>query len=156
VTDVSQSPTPSQTIGPFFHVAVPSGAPAVLTSPDDAGIALEGWVYDGDGDPVTDALVEVLDGAGRFGRCPTDETGRYAFVVTASPYLSVRVFARGLLGGLDTRCYLPLDGGEVARDAVLAALDPERAATLLAVAGDGGLRFDIHLQGEAETTFFAL
>jgi protocatechuate 3,4-dioxygenase alpha subunit len=37
---------------------------------------------------------------------------------------------------------------------VLAAVPPERRGTLLAAKVDGGYRFDIHLQGPAETVFF--
>ena len=32
----------------------------------------------------------------------------------------------------------------------------KQRATLVAVPADGGLRFDIHLQGEGQTTFFAV
>jgi protocatechuate 3,4-dioxygenase alpha subunit len=37
---------------------------------------------------------------------------------------------------------------------VLSALDPERRDTLIARDDGGVLRFDIRLQGEAETVFF--
>jgi protocatechuate 3,4-dioxygenase, alpha subunit len=149
-------PTPSQTIGPFFHVAVAPEPPVRVAPPDDpAAVLLDGQVFDGAGEPVVDALVEVLEPAGGLGRCATDGTGRYAFVVPVVPYLSVRVFARGLLRGLDTRCYLPERASATADD-VVAALSPEQATTLFAVAAGPGFRFDIHLQGDAETTFFAL
>lgn len=92
--------TPSQTVGPFFHYALPYDHGAVLVDADapDA-IQLWGRVLDGAGEPITDALVEIwqADGAGRlaersgiydppapgafrgFGRCATDGDGAYAF-----------------------------------------------------------------------------
>ena len=43
-----------------------------------------------------------------------------------------------------------------AADAVLAGLDEQARATLVARRVDGGYELDIHLQGPRETTFFAL
>ena len=43
-----------------------------------------------------------------------------------------------------------------AADPVLSRLDEAARATLVAVAEDGGLRFDIRLQGPGQTTFFAV
>jgi protocatechuate 3,4-dioxygenase alpha subunit len=63
----------------------------------------------------------------------------------------VIVFARGLLKHLVTRCYFP-----GASDEVLEALEPEERETLLARADNGALRFDIRLQGECQTVFFAV
>jgi protocatechuate 3,4-dioxygenase alpha subunit len=68
-------PTPSLTIGPFFHGIVRSGA-NVLVGPGTRGerIRIEGCVYDGDRAPVTDAMVEIwqANAAGRY-RHPLDE-----------------------------------------------------------------------------------
>ncbi|GGS00082.1 protocatechuate 3,4-dioxygenase subunit alpha [Streptomyces aureoverticillatus] len=177
------APTPSQTIGPFYGHALPAtgGAEiAPLARPDT--ITLHGYVYDGAGEPVTDALLEVWqpapDGsrtgapgslrrdpvtglaAGRdgvtftgFGRVPTDADGHWA-IHTLPPggvsYLSIAVFARGLLDHLYTRAYVRDDPD----DALLATLDAGRRATLLAQAGPHRTyRFDIRLQGEDETVF---
>jgi protocatechuate 3,4-dioxygenase alpha subunit len=66
----------------------------------------------------------------------------------------VSVFARGLLDRLVTRIYFPDEQDANEADPVLAAItDPERRATLIAVARPGppdGFRFDIRLQGEGE------
>jgi protocatechuate 3,4-dioxygenase alpha subunit len=142
-------PTPSQTIGPFFHVALASPPPARLVDGGDAAVDLHGRVLDGAGDGVADALVEVWDGT-RFGRCHTDGDGTFAFVVGPVPYLAVAVFARGLLGHLLTRCYLEEPG-----DDALAGVPGDRTDTLVAVPDGDGLRFDIHLQGPRETVFLA-
>ncbi|HVK27313.1 MAG TPA: protocatechuate 3,4-dioxygenase subunit alpha [Nocardioides sp.] len=170
-------PTPGQTIGPFFHYALPYDGGAHLVPPGTPGaVRLHGTVYDGAGTPVPDALVEIrqadADGTaprvegsfardGRFtgwGRAATDASGRYAFTTVApagvdggAAFFAITVFARGLLDRLFTRAYLP---GE--SDAFLAALPPEDAATLQAAPdARGDLRFDIHLQGDRETVFLA-
>ncbi|MGP4115033.1 protocatechuate 3,4-dioxygenase subunit alpha [Streptomyces sp. 4N509B] len=96
-----------------------------------------------------------------FGRVATDREGHWAVRTLrpgargpAAPHLSVCVFARGLLRHLHTRLYLPEDAAAHADDPLLAALPPRRRATLVAAPGDlGCYRFDIHLQGEAETVF---
>lgn len=141
--------TPSQTIGPFFAVAL--GREEMV---EGGSLRIEGTVFDGDGEPVPDAYIELWDGE-RFGRCPTDEQGGFSFVTVKpeTPYVDVSVFARGLLQRLVTRIYLEPD----ADDPVLAGLG-ERASTLIAAPanGPGALQFDIHLQGERETVFFAL
>ena len=171
--------TPSQTIGPFFAVAIPAWGEEHLVAPDVPGaIRLWGTVHDGAGRPVDDALLEIwqadpggsygVDATVRgFGRCLTDEDGRYAFVTVRpgrvpapgggqqAPHIDVSVFARGLLARLVTRIYFP-DEEANAVDGVLAALAEGARASLVATPVDGGFRFDIHLQGERETTFFAV
>lgn len=153
--------TPTQTIGPFFHLTLSSHRPAPLVAADHLGATLlQGRVIDGAGEGVGDALVELWDGE-RFARCHTEGDGGFGFIVTpppavdGAPYFAVSVFARGLLGRLVTRCYFP-DVAANASDPVLAELPPDRRATLIAVADNGGLRFDVCLQGERETVFFAL
>lgn len=102
-----------------------------------------------------------------FGRCPTDAEGRFAFRTLKpgplpdadggleAPHLDVSVFARGLLTRVVTRVYFPDEGPANAVDPVLMAVGPERAGRLVARAGtDGGLVFDIRLQGFGETPFF--
>lgn len=147
--------TPSQTIGPFFHV--------VLAFPAPGRFSLSGSVLDGAGAGVSDALVEIWDGR-ELARCHTDASGRFAFalpvdaIVAATPadeapHVVVSLFARGLLGRVTTRCYLPGDAGRLAADAFLVAVPEDRRATLLAMPTDAGLQFDLRLQGERETVF---
>lgn len=136
------SPTPSQTVGPFFGFALtPFNA--------DEGVRVEGQVFDGDGAPVTDALIEAWHGD-QLARCRTDEEGAYSFVIAPAPVLNLTIFARGLLRHLQTRLYLP---GE--EDEALRTVDPSRRHTLVARANGAVMRFDIRLQGEDETVFFA-
>ena len=55
-----------------------------------------------------------------------------------------------------TRIYFPDEAAANAADPVLAALPAAARATLVAGPVDGGYRFDIRLQGEHETVFFAI
>jgi protocatechuate 3,4-dioxygenase, alpha subunit len=154
-------PTPSQTIGPFFHLTLGSPGPARMVADDHPGAkVLAGRVLDGAGDGVSDALVELWDGE-NFARCHSETDGGFSFVVDkpppldGAPHFAVSVFARGLLGRLVTRCYFP-DEAANATDPVLTTVAPERRDTLIAASDSDGLRFDICLQGERETVFFAL
>jgi protocatechuate 3,4-dioxygenase alpha subunit len=95
--------TPSQTVGPFFHDALLDENRSGLISPDHPeAIRIEGTVYDGEGEPVSDAMIEIwqANGAGRyndpaddredlpldpeifsgFGRSGTDAGGKFSFV----------------------------------------------------------------------------
>jgi len=171
---VTLAPTPGQTVGPFFGFALPFAGDAQLVPPGHPdAIELTGRVLDGAGEPVPDALLEIwqTDAAGRvctdagslhrdgftftgFGRAATDRTGRYRFTTLrpGTPFLAMTVFARGLLNRLFTRVYLP----GAADDALLASLPADRRRTLIAVADGRRLLFDVRLQGEGETAFFAL
>ncbi|OBH86898.1 protocatechuate 3,4-dioxygenase subunit alpha [Mycobacterium scrofulaceum] len=178
--------TPGQTVGPFLDLGLPyPGGDALVGERHPHAVRLRGAVYDGAGEAVPDALVELWqpDGAGRiprqagslrrrhdgdapftgWGRCATDAAGRYAFTTLAPgptepgrpPFFALTVFARGLLDRLFTRAYLP--DGNVGADPLLVALAAERRATLLCVRESdcADYRFDIHLQGPRETVFLA-
>jgi len=96
-----------------------------------------------------------------WGRIQTDADGHwYARTLRpgarghSAPYISVCVFARGLLVHLFTRVYLPGDEAALAADPLLARLDEARRDTLIAKdEGNSTYRFDIRLQGEGETVF---
>ena len=67
------------------------------------------------------------------------------------------VLARGLLARLVTRIYFEDEQTANASDPVLSALPPSAdPQTLIATPDADGYRFDIHLQGDRETVFFAL
>jgi protocatechuate 3,4-dioxygenase alpha subunit len=141
--------TPSQTVGPFYTIGLCRRPDAELV-PD--GVELTGTLYDGQDEPIVDGVVEVWDLAGRrWGRAGTDGGGRFRFVVPRDcDVLDTFVFARGLLRHQRTRIYLrELD------DDVLSSLTADERATLLARAHEGGLLFDIRMQGETATVFFA-
>lgn len=94
-------PTASQTVGPYLHLGL-----AVMTFPDIAKdatagekIVITGRIFDGEGQPIPDALIEFwqANAAGRyahpddtqdkpidpafhgFGRIPTDKDGAFRF-----------------------------------------------------------------------------
>lgn len=114
------------------------------------------------------AELGLEDGFLGFGRSGTAPGGRFGFVTVKpgpvpwpeggmqAPHIEVGVFARGLLKRAVTRVYFPDEEDANAADPVLSRLDEAARSTLVAVAEDGGLRFDIRLQGPGHTTFFAL
>lgn len=141
--------TPSQTVGPYYAIGVCRREEHEL---DADGVELTGELIDGQGEPIPDGLIELWDPVGRrWGRCGTQPAGRFRFLVPADcDVLEALVFARGLLRHQRTRIYL-----REIEDQVVAGLSPEQRATLQAVPLDGGLRFDIHMQGKSQTVFFA-
>jgi protocatechuate 3,4-dioxygenase alpha subunit len=175
---MSFAPTPSQTVGPFFWFGLCERPCSDLVSSERPGaLHISGSVFDGAGEPVADAMVEVwqADEEGSYrgdfgwGRCGTDADGRFSFVTVKpgrasaangepqAPHLLVLVFARGLLKPVLTRMYFPDEADANAADPVLAEIDDSAAReTLLAAEAGDGFRFDIHLQGDRQTTFFAL
>jgi protocatechuate 3,4-dioxygenase alpha subunit len=84
------------------------------------------------------------------GRVPDGEGGLQA------PHIDVSVFARGLLDRLVTRIYFADEAQANDEDAVLRTVPEDRRGTLLAHPTGEGYRFDIHLQGDSETVFFAV
>jgi protocatechuate 3,4-dioxygenase alpha subunit len=175
-------PTPGQTVGPFYGYALPYDKDRELLAPGSPGsIRLQGTVYDGAGHPIPDAILEIwqpdaegniVDRTGSlvrdgytftgFGRSAVGNSGVYTFTTVnpgptvpgAAPFISVVIFARGLMNRLFTRVYLPENGEALAKDPLLSSLDPERRKTLIARRdADGGLTWDIRLQGDGETVF---
>jgi protocatechuate 3,4-dioxygenase alpha subunit len=163
--------TPPQTIGPFFAVLLPDRGLVSILPPGSPGprVTVAGTVADGDGAPVSDALVEIWQGGAGlhgFGRTPTDGAGGFAFETikpgpvpgpddrTQAPHLVVGLSARGLLTRLVTRVYFD-DEPANEHDPRLMCVPPHRRATLISVGeGAGRYRFDIVLQGPRETVFF--
>jgi protocatechuate 3,4-dioxygenase alpha subunit len=153
--------TGSQTVGPFFHYGLFFGGENILVDEQTGGerILLAGAVYDGDGAPVPDALVEIWQPDARgyfrhpadpnhsqadphfrgFGRADTVNNGQYSFktikpgaiAVGVAPWINLRVFSRGLLIHAVTRLYFE-DEGANAIDPVLNGVDAARRATLIA------------------------
>jgi protocatechuate 3,4-dioxygenase alpha subunit len=170
------SRTPSQTIGPFFHESLRwRDGGKVAFAAKGKSIVLSGRVFDGAGDPVGDAMIETwqLSPTGAppgaapetanpsgCGRLETAEDGSFRFETSmpggALPCIDVTIFARGLLKALRTRVYLA-DEERVRADASLKSIaSSPRLKTLIATkSGDSQYRWDIRLQGEGETIFFA-
>jgi protocatechuate 3,4-dioxygenase alpha subunit len=166
--------TPSQTVGPYFaYVLTPKayGYPELVTNEmattATAGerIRIEGYVMDGDGEPIIDALIELwqADGEGRFaseagrgsnaaftgfGRSDVDSNGFFFFETVKpgpvpapgggvqAPHIDVGIFARGLLRRLLTRIYFA--DTQIEGDPILALVPPDRRGTLVAEAKERG------------------
>jgi protocatechuate 3,4-dioxygenase alpha subunit len=98
---MSSGPSPSQTVGPYFHIGLSWRFQPEIAPPGVAGERVEvvGRVLDGDGRGVPDAMIEIwqADAEGRyphpedprspevdprfrgFGRVPTDAQGAFRF-----------------------------------------------------------------------------
>lgn len=104
-----------------------------------------------------------------FARVTMDDRGQFRFCTIKpgsvtnpdgspeAPHIVALLFMRGILRHLHTRIYF---GDEAANssDSVLRAVPPERRFTLLAQPIEGEqkhYRWNIHLQGDDETAFFA-
>ena len=166
--------TPSQTVGPFFGVGLtrPAQPQHVLVTDQTAGerIAIEGTVFDGAGQPVVDALIEIwqANAHGRyrhaldvgpapldpaffgFGRCPTDPSGAFRFD-TVKP---------GAMHGVDGKRHAPhvnvtvfargmlvhaftrmyFSGDPLETDPAMARVDPSRRHTLVGERSEPGGR----------------
>src|SRR5216683_1345733 len=146
------SATASQTIGPFWHlIEHPEWADLTRFGAAGPQLTLTGSVLDGDGNPVSDAAVELWQSDPLadvhfpgFGRARTDDAGRFQFKTLKpgpvpgrgnaqqAPHIAITLFARGLLKGLAMRAYfagVPLNE----TDPLLCSIeDPRRRATLLA------------------------
>ena len=162
--------TPAQTVGPFFAYALTPheyGSREIfsrdLVTPDAAGrpIRIEGYVVDGDGEPIVDAMIEIwqADADGHFagaeaapgtntafngfGRSDLDSNGFYSFRTVKpgqvpgpngsmqAPHINMAIFARGLLKHLFTRIYFEGEAAN-ATDPILALVPEDRRPTLIA------------------------
>jgi protocatechuate 3,4-dioxygenase alpha subunit len=162
--------TPSQTVGPFFAYGLTptqygydlkSLFTPVLAQPNAQGehIRITGQVFDGAGNAVMDAMVEIAqpDGSGKpivsvadaeargftgFGRCGTGTLpqSRYEFFTVKpgaeapgqAPFINVCVTMRGLLVHTFTRIYFEDEVEANGKDAVLASVPAARRGTLVA------------------------
>ena len=192
----SDGPTPSQTVGPFFAYGLTPGsygypykdihsADLTVEGSSTSTIVIEGQIFDGAGNPIHDAMVELVqadetgryvseprnDGFTGYGRCGTGSNGpaekggdtRFQFTTVkpgasgkgSAPFVTLIVTMRGLLNHCITRVYFPDD--DHGSDPVLEQVPAERRATLVALeTAPNRFQFNIHMQGENETVFFDL
>ncbi len=169
--------TPSQTVGPYFKYGLtPNGDydwndafTGNLITPDATGerIRVEGRVFDGEGQPVPDAMLEVwqADAQGRFadpqdkralpnakfhgfGRCGTDGNGAYVFDTIKPGSVpdpdgkpqAPHILLAVFARGMLRHFYTRIyfsDEAANAGDPVLALVPADRRATLIATREDG-------------------
>lgn len=177
--------TPSQTVGPYFAYGLTPeqylydfkqlvGNQMVSPIEHSEAITIIGKVFDGNGDVIPDAMIEIWqnDGEnqlfGRFGT-GTDAQNRFIFstikpkpVAGQAPYLSVIVFMRGQLIHSYTRIYFSDEAQLNSTDDVLNTVPAERKSTLIAEkkgnnnGSSSRYEFNINMQGENETVFFEI
>ncbi|MCT9091709.1 protocatechuate 3,4-dioxygenase subunit alpha [Streptomyces sp. ASQP_92] len=155
-------PTPAQTVGPFFGHALPfpaGGEIAPAGHPD--AITVHGYVYDGHGEPVPDALLEFwqaapdgslagtpgswrrdpADGAflGRdglgftgFGRVPTGADGHWSVRTLPPPPAAPYLAVCLFARGLSRHLFTRAYVEGLGGDAELTAIAGERGRTMLA------------------------
>jgi protocatechuate 3,4-dioxygenase alpha subunit len=172
--------TPSQTVGPFFAYGLTPeqyGYPfkntvkntLVETGTVGERIRIEGQIFDGEGELIPDAMVEIwqADAQGRythpdddrgsdphffgFGRIGTgtDPENRFFFDTIKpgavddkqAPHVNLIVFMRGMLVHAFTRTYFSDEVEANAKDPVLQSVPEDRRGTLIARREDtpGGL-----------------
>ncbi|KKB62339.1 protocatechuate 3,4-dioxygenase [Robbsia andropogonis] len=162
--------TPSQTVGPYFaygltptqyNYGFESLFTPVIAQPEAKGehITITGQVFDANGVPIADALLEFLQpnsegryigtpqeaaetGFSGFGRVGTgtDPKARYTIdtlkpgvaVAGDAPHINVIVLMRGLLVHAFTRIYFDDEAAANSNDPVLSTVPAERRATLIA------------------------
>ena len=169
--------TPSQTVGPYFAYGLTpeqylydfnSWADSNMVDDPTAEnvITIVGKVFDGNGDAISDAMIEIWQNdkkTQRFGRCGTgtDKENRFIFYTTKpesvedyAPFLTVVVFMRGQLIHSYTRIYFSDEEALNERDEILQSVPAERRHTLIAEKKGKVYEFNIHMQGEKETIFF--
>jgi protocatechuate 3,4-dioxygenase, alpha subunit len=187
--------TPSQTIGPFFAYSLTAAQygynfTSILNenlingAEEDKLIFITGNVFDGDGNAIHDAMIELwqadangdyitqypntpisninFKGFGRLGT-GTEENKSFTFktikpgsVNNQAPHINVILFMRGSLHALYTRIYF--DDEQNDNDPLYKNIEEERRKTLIAKKITKGnktfYQFNIYLQGENETVFF--
>jgi len=162
---MTTAPTASQTVGPFFHLGMVYLERDNFAAENVAGerVTIRGKVFDGDGNVVPDAVLEVwqADYSGRypsevfpqnsaaphflgFGRVETDDNGEFSFTTIKPgrvPSSDGSLQAPHLVVTLFSRGLLKAlrtrlyfpDEPSNAEDAVLKLGPPERRSTLMAV-----------------------
>ncbi|MEP7322890.1 MAG: protocatechuate 3,4-dioxygenase subunit alpha [Saprospiraceae bacterium] len=169
--------TPSQTVGPYFAYGLTSEQYGydfkslldnkLLSNKDDPDtVCITGQVFDGNGNLIPDALIELwqYDGSnwtvGRFGT-GTEKDNSFKFytikpisIEEEAPYINIIVFMRGQLIHSYTRIYFEDEEQANASDPVLNSIAIDRRHTLLARKNESGYEFNIHMQGGHETVFF--
>jgi protocatechuate 3,4-dioxygenase alpha subunit len=177
--DTTKTQTPSQTVGPYFGYGLTSEQYLYdfkslitnkITNLDSnlTTITLKGKIFDGENNPISDAMIELWQNDGQtrfFGRFGTGTAAENQFIFQTTkpqsvdnqaPFVTLIVFMRGQLIHSYTRVYFSDEEVLNAQDAVLNAIPAERRNTIIAQKRAGYYEFNMYMQGENETVFFAV
>lgn len=170
--------TPSQTIGPYFAYGLTPEQygynfkswvdnKMVDPSKNSNTITIYGKVYDGEGNTINDAMIELWQNDGKtnlFGRygTGTNESNQFSFLTIKpnsvdgqAPYINVILYMRGQLLHSYTRIYFS-DEELNNIDITLKSIPEERQHTIIANKTSDGYEFNIYMQGLKETVFFQI
>jgi len=173
--------TPSQTIGPFFAYGLTPRQYSYDFSDladnylyknnevEGERITIKGQIFDGGGNLVDDAMIEIrqdatLEGFGRYGT-GTEAGNQFTFHTIKpiakngnAPFINMVIVMRGLLNHVFTRIYFSDETEANATDKVFNLAPKERQHTLIAQRSEKNgqvfYTFNIYMQGENETVFF--
>ena len=168
--------TPSQTVGPYFAYGLTPEqygydfknlASNICEAAGWEIITIKGKVYDGENKPIPDAMIELWQNDGDnqfFGRFGTGTEIENHFIFQTikpksvdgqAPYCSLIVFMRGQLIHSYTRVYFSDEAALNLQDIVLNTIPEERRNTIIAQRKGSIYEFNIYMQGDSETVFFA-
>jgi protocatechuate 3,4-dioxygenase, alpha subunit len=180
------SQTPSQTVGPFFAYSLTakqygynynSIITDFLVDESVAGerILITGRIFDGQGNVIPDAVIELIQYfetdnqqvESKIARVGTGTSNDSSFTFTTikpkaingqTPFIGVIIMMRGSLHHLHTRLYFSDENNQ--QDLLLNSIPDNRRNSLIANKLQKNnqvfYEFNIRMQGENETVFFAL
>jgi protocatechuate 3,4-dioxygenase, alpha subunit len=180
------SQTPSQTVGPFFAYSLTAkqygyNYSSIITDSlideTDEGerILITGRIFDGHENVIPDAIIELIQYfetdnqkvRSKIARVGTGTSNDSSFTFTTikpnaingqAPFIGVIIMMRGSLHHLHTRLYFSDENNQ--QDLLLNSIPENRRYTLIAnkLQKNNQLtyEFNIRIQGEKETVFFAI
>ena len=178
--------TPSQTVGPFFAYSLTAkqygyNYNSIITdslvdeTAEGERILIKGQIFDGQGNVIPDAIIELIQYfesenqeinsiIARLGSGTSDDSS-FSFTTvkpkainSQAPFISVIIMMRGSLHHLHTRLYFSDENNQ--QDLLLNSIPENRRNSLIASKLQKNnqvlYEFNIRMQGENETVFFAL
>jgi protocatechuate 3,4-dioxygenase, alpha subunit len=180
------SQTPSQTVGPFFAYSLTAkqygyNYNSIITdslvdeSVEGERILITGRIFDGQGNVIPDAIIELIqyfetdnqEIKSKIARVGTGTSNDSSFTFTTikpkaingqTPFIGVIIMMRGSLHHLHTRLYFSDENNQ--QDSLLNSIPQDRRNSLIANKLQKNnqvfYEFNIRMQGENETIFFEI
>jgi protocatechuate 3,4-dioxygenase, alpha subunit len=178
--------TPSQTVGPFFAYSLTAkqygyNYNSIITdslvdeSVEGERILITGRIFDGQGNVIPDAIIELIqyfeidnqEIKSKIARVGTGTSNDSSFTFTTikpkaingqAPFIGVIIMMRGSLHHLHTRLYFSDENNQ--QDSLLNSIPQDRRNSLIANKLQKNnqvfYEFNIRMQGENETIFFEI